>query len=230
MRILRWHFALVLGAFLVHGSIIQAGIANGSFETGTFAPVDGNDTVSLNPGATNIADWTVSNAALAWIGPANPFGITASDGSFTLDLTGYHDSSPYGGVEQSVATTIGHSYLLTFDIGAATTGTTSGISATAGAASQVFTATATQDTPAWYSQSFTFIASSSSTLISLVGTQASNNGHYIGLDNVNLVDQGPTTASVPEPSMLAISGAFLTIFGAGAWRRRRATDGVAIES
>jgi hypothetical protein len=223
MGIRRRHFGLVLAAFLVHSSIVQAGFINGSFENGNFPSGAPNDTVSLDVGSTDITGWTTDNAALAWIGPANPFGLTASDGSYLLDLTGYQDNTSYGGVEQSVATTIGHSYLLTFDIGTAVKNTTSGIEAFAGAASHVFTATATQDASAWYSQSFTFIATSSSTLIRLIGTQASDGGHYIGLDNVNLVDQGPTTATAPEPSTLVMTGTFLSILAGGAWRRRRAT-------
>ncbi len=72
-------------------------ITNGSFEgwaSGNFAhrpesfPAV-NDTMVLAPGSTTMTGWTVVNGDVAWIGPTNPFNLTASKGSYFLDLTGY---------------------------------------------------------------------------------------------------------------------------------------------
>src|SRR5271156_3332264 len=92
-------------------------VTNGSFEDGTFVPTDGDYSAILNPGSTAITGWTVintPNAQVAWDGPTNPDGLTASDGSYFLDLTPDRDAPPYGGVTQTISTIVGASYLLTF--------------------------------------------------------------------------------------------------------------------
>ena len=107
--------AAVLGVGLpAYSNLLQ----NGSFESGNFVP-DADDTMPLAVGATDMTGWTVQNASLAWIGPSNPFGLTASDGGYFLDLSGYHDNAPYAGVlqAQSISTTIGAQYRVSLDIG-----------------------------------------------------------------------------------------------------------------
>lgn len=197
----------------------MAGLVNGSFEDtqGTFVP-NFQDTMSLPAGSTTIPGWTTYSAELAWIGPTNPFGITASNGAFSLDLTGYHDSSPYGGVQQSVATIVGDTYLLQFDLGAFGTGAAS-ISASAGGTSSAYSFTAPSGPQVWQQESLTFIATSSNTLISLLGTGASGGGTYIGLDNVTLVDVGP--AAVPEPATMTLLGIGIAGMAGYGWRRRK---------
>jgi hypothetical protein len=193
---------------------------NGSFEDGTFSP-DGNGAVALSPPSTAITGWTVISSQLAWITNSNSFGLSASDGDKLLDLTGYDDSSPYGGVEQSVATTIGDQYLLTFDLGNYGINTIAAIEASADASNQTFSAQNLAGGQEWYSQSFYFTATSASTLIQLLGITASNGGNYIGLDNVALTDLGPTgTPSVPEPGSLIVWSLVGGIFGVGGIRKR----------
>jgi hypothetical protein len=189
-------------------------ITNGSFEDGGFVP-DGNDTMSLAPGATSMTGWTVVQAELAWIGPTNPFGIVASDGSFSLDLAGYHDSVPYGGVSQAIATNAGYTYHLSFDLGASTLASnpTSKVTAIAGGTSNSYSLTASNGL-LWQTFGFDFTATGSSTVISLLGDNP--NGNYVGLDNVHV-----TLVGVPEPTGLALLG--LGLGGAfAALRRRRA--------
>ena len=107
---------LIAAVVLVPTSAGAAAITNGSFETGSFM-ADGNGANALPSGSTAIAGWLVTggSGALAWIGSPNTFGLSASQGSFFLDLTGYNDSPPFGGVPQAIATTVGQTYLLTFD-------------------------------------------------------------------------------------------------------------------
>ena len=65
-------------------------ITNGSFENtnNTFVP-DSNDTMSLPVSSTAIPGWEVTTGSIAWIGPTNTFGLTASKGDFFLDLTAH---------------------------------------------------------------------------------------------------------------------------------------------
>lgn len=191
-----------------HANLLQ----NGSFEFGTFVP-DVNDSMSLSVGATDMAGWTVVANSLAWIGPSNPFGLSASDGSYFLDLSGYHDNAPYAGVTQTIPTTIGGQYQLSLDIGTSPPYDSAPVSVlvTAGSASTTFTSTPL-NVNQWETFTFDFIATSLSTSISLTG-QASTDEKYIGLDNVSVVP-------IPEPGTFALFGGsgLLALVG---WRRFR---------
>ena len=136
-------------ALLAFGGIASASsiVTNGSFENTTnFVDNTGQDTMRVPQGnSTDMPGWTATGqigrtADIAWIGPTNPFGLSASDGSYFLDLTGYQDTPPYGGVEQSLTTIVGATYSLAFDLGAdSSSGVPAGITATAGSSSTNFT-------------------------------------------------------------------------------------------
>lgn len=212
MTVLRSIIVLGIAVFGVavpsHANLLQ----NGSFEIGNFVP-NADDAMLLPVSATDMTGWTVVANSLAWIGPSNPFGLSASDGSYFLDLSGYHDNAPYGGVEQTIPTIIGDQYQLSLDLGSSTTYNTGPVSVlvTAGSASTTFTSTPTVNN-GWDLFIFDFIATSSSTTISLIG-QASINESYIGLDNVSVVP-------IPEPGTFALfaGSGLLALVG---WRRFR---------
>jgi hypothetical protein len=180
-------------------------LVNGSFEdtNGTYVDDGGYD--SLNNGSTAIPGWTVISNSIAWI-PTNAVGITASNGSYFLDLTGDHQS-PFGGVKQEITLAPGQ-YRLEFDLGDLANyngDTRSGITVTVGSStpqnfvSPTFTG--------WEHFTMTFSASGSTT-ISFVGFQGMD---YIGLDNVTL-------SSVPlAPSALLLGSGLL---GLGLLRRK----------
>jgi hypothetical protein len=183
-------------------------VANGSFESPASA-----GSPSLSSGSTYLVGWMVINAEIAQIYPGD-FGITASDGSYSLDLAGYHDSSPYGGVQQDIVTTPSAVYDISFDVGAMSG--TSGIEVTAGDLQD--TGSSAGSALTWTRFSSTFTAIGSTTTISLIGTQSSAGGTYIGLDNV-VVQLDHLPSQVPSPASLALlSTGALLVLGTG-WRR-----------
>ena len=200
--------ALLCAAGAAHANLLT----NGSFEDGTFSPPS-NDTVSLSAGSTTMTGWTVVVDSLSWIGPANPFRLVAQDGVKFLDLTDYRDSLPYSGVTQTVGTTPGATYALSFYLGGSDEyGRPVAITASAGSTTQLFTGTVT-GVSTWQPFTLSFVATGATTAITLAGTVGQQN---IGLDNVDLIQ----TAAVPEPQSVLLMFAGLTTVGAVARRRR----------
>ncbi len=195
-------------------------IINGSFEDTTNFVADpahpGDDTMRVFLGdSTTMPSWTVVNGSLAWIGPSNPFGLSASPGAgnYFLDLTDYRDALPFGGVSQTIATTIGGKYLLSFDLGSAPAfGIQDAITASAGSTFGTFTSTNPTLNNFWEREILAFTATSNSTLITLVGNTGQS---YIGLDNVDV------TSAVPEASTWAMMLLGFAGIGYMAYRRQR---------
>jgi hypothetical protein len=185
--------------FVGFAGLCQAAAVNGSFELGNYLP-PGNDTMTLVPGSTDITGWTVHTDRIAWIGPDNPWLLSASDGDFFLDLTDYSTGAPFGGLSQEVVTRAGHTYEVTFDLGGSDRwGRPSALQVSAGSASQTFTNTTTEGISEWDSFSMRFTADGDMTTLSFVGVT----GHqYIGLDNV-------AVNPVPVPGAVWLFGSAL---------------------
>jgi hypothetical protein len=193
-------------------------LTNGSFESGAFVN-QGADTMSLAAGSTVITGWTVVTDTTAWIGPTNPFGLSASDGSYFLDLTNYQAGAPFAGMTQTIATLPGAVYALSFDLGSSTFwGRPDGITASAGGTSLPFSAPPTGTNNDWQHVSMLFTASSASTAVTLQGLSGVN---YIGLDNASV--ELISVAAVPEPGTWCLMLAGLGAAAATA-RRRRSTE------
>jgi hypothetical protein len=180
-------------------------INNGSFEN----PVSPN-TPALDTGSTYLDEWTVFKSQIAHVRTADfPF-LLPQQGTLSLDLTGYNDEAPYGGVMQTITTVPGYLYTLTFHIAARNGQTT--LRVTAGNLNENVSVTAAQD-QVWQLVSRQFIALSPTTNVQFVGVSASSASTYIGLDNVSVDEIGP---GVPEPESVAL---VLLGLGAVAWRR-----------
>ncbi|MFN8939489.1 MAG: hypothetical protein ACK5ZJ_07090, partial [Acidobacteriota bacterium] len=142
----------------------------------------------LATGSTSLTGWTILGPAIAWIGPTNPFLVTAQSGSYFLDLTDYTPFANDGrGVMQTIQTNAGLAYTLRYYLSAHSPNNfLSEITATAGSTSQ-----ACSTTGLWRECSMNFTATGPSTEIRLVGT---NGQDHIGLDNVsvNPIDEPST--------------------------------------
>jgi hypothetical protein len=218
--------AVALATFVVTGTARAELITNGSFEAaspGYNAPSGNGE--ALASGSTAILGWTVfggvSYDGLAWLPNGDGYGVTTPFGNLFLDLTGYYDQAPYFGVTQTIATTVGDSYDLTFDLGVYQGSEIySGpieVSATAGAASQDFTYNPPGQGNQWGGFSLAFTATSTSTAISLQGIEGDE---YIGLDNVAV----NSVSGVPESTtwgMMLLGFAGLGFVGCFKGRERR---------
>jgi hypothetical protein len=192
-------------------------LVNGSFENGAFVN-EGADTMSPPVGSTVMTGWTVVTDTLAWIGPLNPFGLTASDGSYFLDLTNYQTGAPFGGVRQTIATVPGAVYALSFDLGSSTFwGRPDSLTASAAGTSMTFTAPSTGTNNDWQHETMSFTATGATTIITLQGATGIQ---YIGVDNASVDLVSLPVDAVPEPEAWALMLGGLG--GLAALTRRRA--------
>ena len=179
-------------------------IVDGGFEGGV--PPSGCQQFLVGPA---IPGWSVINDEIARCQLTPPYNVTPSQGALFLDLTGYSDAPPHGGVTQTVPTTVGQCYRLTFDLGVNLTYPNLAgpitVRASAGAVSQYFTHNPSGSGTVWSSYGFVFTAVSANTPISLEGISGTD---FIGLDNVSLVCtcDCSNTCTAPCPPAMTVSG------------------------
>ena len=194
------------------GAQAQNLIINGSFEdtSGTFVN-NGFGYMPLTVGSTTIPGWTVYNDQIAWLlSGGQSYGSTPF-GSFFLDLTGTHDNGSFGGVYQMITTTPSNTYTLSASIGVNQDDVNGHgikqISVSAGSTTQLFTFYPSGTGMQWTTMSFNFVATSSSTLISIVGTQAGPGYQALFIDNVSVFPPPTLTFAPATPGQVTISWA-----------------------
>ena len=214
--------AMALGAAMpTHANLLP----NGSFEdiAGTWVEDStAHGMMKLEwPSLDVLPGWRVRwpGRNVAWVRDANPYGASASDGSFHIDLTGTLDGPSFNGVVTAFDSVPGARYRLSFDLGV-NNGPCGGVPCSGpvgvlldvvGVLSQRFMDFAPGGAgQQWTTLQVDFTAVDTRTVLAFDGQQGQA---YIGLDNV-------TVTAVPEAATWALFGAGL---GALAWRRRRAT-------
>ena len=204
-------------------------VANGGFELATLPPVGGE--IDLVTGSSALTNWSVFSTAATTGTPLavleGPYyGLTQSQGSRWLDLTGLADStSLFGGVSQSLSVVVGQTYLVTFDVGVCNGAACGGgvnlgapVSVLARLGATSFTATNANSAVGnqWMSYQFLFTATSTTALLSFEGNSNTPLNHtYIGLDNIAV------EIVAPEPASFALFGIGAAGLLAFARKRRR---------
>lgn len=218
-------------------------VLNGSFEDpfGSFV-ADSYGLMALVPASTAIPGWKTTHAELAWVRNGNTFGAESPFGEFFLDLTGYHDRPPYGGVEQVLATVPGEDYSFSLSLGSNSSYPGAGgqkqVMVTAGLGSAIFTFDpAGKVEHEWHTFSFVFSADSGATTIGISGLRAGG-GVFLAVDKVSVVLASDRPSLIVEA--IRMSGSELRIrfpvssghkytlesradFGSGTWRAVPAT-------
>jgi hypothetical protein len=197
-------------------------IMNGSFETPT-VPVGGF--LNFFSGSTSITGWTVVGPEVSIVSKNYAAGcctFPAEDRHQWLDLTG-DISNQVEGVKQTVATTPGTQYTLSYWVGNVFDhnprnpfGTQSSVKVFVNG-TLIDTATNTTDstTLSWENFTDSFTATGPTTIEFLNNDPITDNSN--GLDNVTLNPTG--TSSVPEPGTLPVLGVILA--GLGFFLHRR---------
>jgi hypothetical protein len=227
------HIIVIVGATLVASALIatEACAAN-LIHNGDFANIGKKWTDNTGLGSNDwqtggnvaIPDWSnVSGFANEfWVKTPNDYdGLTASPkngGIYFVDLTGQANNLPFGGLEQTITTTPGDKYILSFYLGAsaawnsgsdAESALTASATGTSRLASKLFTASTPTTDNQWQRETLYFTADSASTTIEFLADSADYNAKYIGLDNVRVRLRpedvsSPLSPAVPEPSSWAM--------------------------
>jgi choice-of-anchor C domain-containing protein len=170
-----------------------AGVTNGNFEAGTHTSASFDPLV---PGDTQLTGWTVEAGSIEWIGSY----WQPSEGSRSVDLNGLEA----GTLSQTIGTTTGNTYTMTFDLSAnpecglpvkTLTVQASGAVAEAFAYDTAATGNTVIDMK-WETRTYSFVATSPSTKLTFTSTTSGVCGP--ALDDV-VVTEAVAPPPPPEP-------------------------------
>lgn len=209
---------LVVGAFAYTLSLTSTQavplVTNGDFETPLVPAGSFTDFAAASPLLTG---WTVLGADVAVVSGSYP-NTPAQSGNQWLDLMGL-DVAGGGSITQTIATTTGQQYNVSFWVGNITSlpGTTSTVDFKVNGN---LVLSATNSTPnivlGWQQFTTSFIATGSSTLIGFFNGDTYPPDVNNGLDNIVI-----EAANTPLPAALPLFASGLGALGWLGWRRKR---------
>jgi choice-of-anchor C domain-containing protein len=176
----------VAASMALAGSALAAiaGFTNGSFESGDYHN-GGLGFEKLDAPSTAITGWTVTSGNIDWIGTY----WRAQDGAMSLDLNG---TEP-GAITQTLATTIGSTYFVSFHLSGNPNGgpvvKTLTVSATGAApADYTFDTSAISNLAmGWTAQGYSFVATSTGSILTFASADAAT-AFGPALDNVDVTE------------------------------------------
>ncbi len=182
-------------------------ITNGGFESSTFT----GTFTTFAAGSSGLTGWTIGQDSVDLI---NNYWAPSS-GKYSLDLSGNQD----GTISQSFGTVVGQKYVVSFDMAANPDDRTDPVKVMQVGLSQQplyqFSSVGhTHSNMGWTTQSFSFVATSTSSTLHFASLQDSAGG--VALDNISV-------SAVPEPETYALLLAGLGLMGAIARRRGQAS-------
>ncbi len=170
-------------------------LTNGSFEADSLS--SSRTFVVHTAGAGTLSGWTVTTGNVDVNTGYHPL---ATDGNNVLDLSG----TAVGGISQTIATTAGNTYSLTFDYGSNVEYPIDTALLNVTGASSLISETLAPTTSPFRSYSNSFVANSATTTIDFSSLSTNNTGFGgVFLDNVSV---SLTSEAVPEPSSIALLG------------------------
>jgi hypothetical protein len=199
-------------------------ISDGGFESPITGPGGLNSGfIVYTSGSTIAGVWSVSGppplseVALVPSSEYTTFGgstifFTSQEGNQNLDLSGDYDTGGAMAVQQTFPTIAGHTYSLSFYVGAVTTSDWDGYAGSGMINVQLngnpllsaVNSDASGDAPTWKQFNTTFVAAGSSSTLAFISATPGGRG-FNGLDNV-------VVNEVPEPgtcSLLAVGAALM---------------------
>jgi len=221
--------ALIPSLLLAVPSVNAALLTNEGFETPVLTSNTSSDLRDINGNtalASSFTGWTVEAAtgtptiSLVNGDPGSLLGLTPVEGSQYLSFNGAGGQAG-GKIWQSFTTSIGQEYTVSYSVGRSGLG---GGGDTVSLEAKVNNAgNTTQNTSkselSWTSQSFTFTASATSTILSFVDVSTA------ALANYDLALDGVSISAVPEPSSYAAMFG-IGLVGVASVRRFRMNQGV----
>lgn len=198
----------VVAAAMLASSAQALIISNGSFERG---PADVGAFTTLGAGSSALPGWTIGDGGIDLIGNF----WTASDGVRSVDLT----AATAGSISQNVATVIGQTYTVRFDLAGNPDTGGQGILVKSldvsvngsNSVNYMFDTTGkTNSNMGWVGQSYVFVADSA--VSNLKFTSLSGDFRGPAIDNISI--------AVPEASTWAMLIAGFGLVGVAARRRR----------
>jgi choice-of-anchor C domain-containing protein len=197
-----------IAAATLLGPVAQANIlSNGGFEdTGFTTPFS---FTTINAGSTDLSGWVIEAGSVDLI---NNYWQPAS-GHFSLDLNGNSAAT----ISQQFATTIGQTYIVSFDMAGNTDGAEDKnitVGVTGGYTFGFSVAGKSHSEMGWESKGFTFTADSELSTITFQGDSA-NTYYGAALDNISV-------SAVPEADSYAMLLAGLGLVGFIARRKKAA--------